>query len=322
MISVAPMIDWTDRHCRFFHRQLSPNAKLYTEMITTGAVLNGDLEKLLGFSDCEHPVALQLGGSEPDDLAKASKIGEDWGYDEINLNCGCPSERVQKGSFGACLMREPNLVADCIKAMKEAVTIPVTIKCRIGIDDSEDLPFLEDFIGQTHEAGCTTYIIHARKAWLKGLSPKENREIPPLRYDIPAIIKQKNPDMTVILNGGITSLEQIDTLKDSVDGFMIGREAYQSPWFLAQLDQHCYGTPLPDREAIINTMTDYIEERRRNAAMPIHSTTRHMLGLFNGERGAKYWRQTLGGNAHAATLARALFDEALSQLRAQQSLAA
>lgn len=310
------MIDWTDRHCRFFHRQLSPNARLYTEMITTGAILHGDLEKLLGHSECENPVSLQLGGSEPDDLAKSAKIGEEWGYDEINLNCGCPSERVQKGSFGACLMREPNLVADCVKAMQDAVSIPVTIKCRIGIDDSEDLPFLEEFINATSRAGCQTFIIHARKAWLKGLSPKENREIPPLRYDIPAIIKQQNPELTVILNGGITSLEQIDTLKTSVDGFMIGREAYQNPWFLAQMEQHIHGTPLPDRNTIIETMAAYIEERRKKAGMPIHSTTRHMLGLFNGERGAKYWRQTLGGKAHAATNAQNLFEDAVSQIRA------
>ncbi len=314
LLSVAPMIDWTDRHCRYFHRQLSPNALVYTEMITTGAVIHGDLEKLLGFSDCEHPIALQLGGSEPEDLAKSAKIGEEWGYDEINLNCGCPSERVQKGSFGACLMREPELVADCVKAMQDCVSVPVTVKCRIGIDDSEDYPFLENFVEKILATGCNKFIIHARKAWLKGLSPKENREIPPLRYDIAARIKATHPELTIILNGGITSLDQIDPIMTEFDGVMIGREAYQNPWFLAELDHKLFGTPLPDTFGIIDRMSLYIAERQKNAGMPIHSTTRHMLGLFNGVRGAKNWRQTLGGEAHAASSADALFKKAISQL--------
>lgn len=308
------MIDWTDRHCRYFHRQLSPNALVYTEMITTGAIIHGDLEKLLGFHGNEHPIALQLGGSEPEDLAKSAKIGMDWGYDEINLNCGCPSERVQKGSFGACLMREPDLVADCIKAMQDAVSVPVTVKCRIGIDDSEDYPFLEAFVEKIDATGCSKFIIHARKAWLKGLSPKENREIPPLRYDIAALLKKNHPDLTIILNGGVNSLEMIDGLMPDFDGVMIGREAYQNPWYLAELEHKFFGTPLPDRFEIIEIMSDYIEERRQIAGMPIHSTTRHMLGLFNGLRGAKKWRQTLGGEAHAAASARTLFDQALSQI--------
>jgi tRNA-dihydrouridine synthase A len=314
LLSVAPMIDWTDRHCRYFHRQLSPNALVYTEMITTGAVLHGDLDKLLGYSDCEHPIALQLGGSEPEDLARSAKTGEDFGYDEINLNCGCPSERVQKGSFGACLMREPDLVADCIKSMQDAVSVPVTVKCRIGIDDSEDYSFLETFVEKIAATGCTKFIIHARKAWLKGLSPKENREIPPLRYDIAALLKKNHPDLTIILNGGVNTLAMIDGLLPDFDGFMIGREAYQNPWYLAELEHKLFGTPLPDRYAIVAHMAEYIETRRASAGMPIHSTTRHMLGLFNGLRGAKKWRQTLGGEAHAADSAQGLFDLALTQL--------
>lgn len=313
-LSIAPMIDWTDRHCRYFHRQLSPNALVYTEMITTGAVLHGDLEKLLGFDDAEHPIALQLGGSEPEDLAKSAKTGENHGYDEINLNCGCPSERVQKGSFGACLMKEPELVADCIKAMQDAVSIPVTVKCRIGIDDLEDYPFLEKFVEEIAITGCNKFIIHARKAWLKGLSPKENREIPPLRYDIAALLKKTHPDLTIILNGGINSLDQIDSIMQEFDGVMIGREAYQNPFFIAELEHKLFGTPLPDRFEIMNIMANYIEDRRSSSGMPIHSTTRHMLGLFNGLRGAKKFRSTLGGEAHAATSAEELFNTALSQI--------
>jgi len=276
--------------------------------------LHGDLEKLLGFADAEHPIALQLGGSEPEDLAKSAQMGEEWGYDEINLNCGCPSERVQKGSFGACLMREPQLVADCVKAMQDTVSIPVTVKCRIGIDNSEEYSFLEKFVDTIAATGCKKFIIHARKAWLKGLSPKENREIPPLRYDIAARIKETHPDLTIILNGGITNLDQLPEIMPQFDGIMIGREAYQNPWFLAELDHKLFGTPLPDHFEIIKRMTSYIEERRANAGMPIHSTTRHMLGLFNGMRGAKHWRQTLGGQAHAATSAEQLFKDAISQL--------
>lgn len=313
-LSVAPMIDWTDRHCRFFHRQISPHALLYTEMITTGAILHGDLEKLLRFSEDEHPTALQLGGSDPTDLARAAKTGEEWGYNEINLNCGCPSDRVQKGRFGACLMNEPDLVADCIKAMQDAVSIPVTIKCRIGIDDSEEYEFLQSFIDKNSSIGCKKFVIHARKAWLKGLSPKENREIPPLRYDIAARIKHEFPHLSIILNGGINKTCQIPEIQKKFDGVMIGREAYQNPWFLAELEQHFYGTPLPDRFRIVDKMVDYIRERHMQSGMPIHSTTRHMLGLFNGQRGAKHWRQTLGGQAHAATDPRVLFDEALSQI--------
>jgi len=310
ILSVAPMIDWTDRHCRYFHRLLSPNALLYTEMITTGAILNGDREKLLRFSKEEHPVTLQLGGSSPADLSECSKIGEDFGYDMINLNCGCPSDRVQKGKFGACLMAEPNLVADCISAMKNAVKIPVTVKCRIGIDDSEDYVFLENFVKTLNTAGCDTFIIHARKAWLKGLSPKENREIPPLRYDIAAKIKENFPNCSIILNGGLTETNQITHELGAFDGVMIGREAYNNPYFLTELELALFGTPKPNRFDICKKMIPYIESQ----SSTIHSTTRHMLGLFNGIRGARSFRQVLSTDVHTSTSVRDLMEKALSSL--------
>jgi tRNA-dihydrouridine synthase A len=335
VLSVAPMIDWTDRHCRVFHRLLSPNALLYTEMITTSAILNGDQKKLLGFSDIEHPVALQLGGSDPTDLATCAKIGEDYGYDAINLNCGCPSDRVQKGAFGACLMADPQLVADGVAAMKAAVQIPVTVKCRIGIDDSDDYPFLEDFIKKVSSAGsagCDTFIIHARKAWLKGLSPKENREIPPLRYDIAAEIKKNYPNLTIILNGGLTTIAQIkQALSPEIcipanagihgsppargcytgfDGVMIGREAYNNPWSLTEMELALFGTPQPDRFDVCQKMIPYIESQTST----IHSTTRHMLGLFNGMRGARSFRQILSAEVHTATSPRDIMEKALLQL--------
>ena len=310
VLSVAPMIDWTDRHCRVFHRLLSPNALLYTEMITTSAILNGDKQKLLGFSDVEHPVALQLGGSDPTDLATCAKIGEDFGYDAINLNCGCPSDRVQKGAFGACLMADPQLVADGVAAMRDAVSIPVTVKCRIGIDDSDDYPFLEDFIKKVSSAGCDTFIIHARKAWLKGLSPKENREIPPLRYDIAAQIKHNFPDLTIILNGGLTTLPQMEDALKTFDGVMIGREAYNNPWSLTEMELALFNTPQPDRKEICDKMVDYIGTQTST----IHSTTRHMLGLFNGMRGARSFRQILSTDVHTATSAREIMEKALSSL--------
>ncbi|PZP53655.1 MAG: tRNA dihydrouridine(20/20a) synthase DusA, partial [Micavibrio aeruginosavorus] len=256
-ISVAPMMDWTDRHCRYFHRLLSPNAVLYTEMVTTGALLFGDAERHLRFSAQEHPVALQLGGSEPDALSKSAKMGEDFGYDEINLNCGCPSDRVQKGKFGACLMAEPELVADCISAMAAQVKIPVTVKCRIGIDDSEDYEFLNAFIEKVKAARCQTFIIHARKAWLKGLSPKENREIPPLNYDLVTQIKNNHSDLTIDINGGLNNLELIKSVSH-LDGAMIGREAYQNPFFLAEIEHGLNGLPLPNRFDIARAMIPYI----------------------------------------------------------------
>jgi tRNA-dihydrouridine synthase A len=295
ILSVAPMIDWTDRHCRYFHRLLSPHALLYTEMITTGAILNGDRHRYLEFSPAEHPVALQLGGSDPTDLATCAKIGEDFGYDMINLNCGCPSDRVQKGKFGACLMAEPNLVADCIAEMQSAVSIPVTVKSRIGIDNSEDYEFLREFIVTIKSTNCDAFIIHARKAWLKGLSPKENREIPPLRYDIVERLKQEFPNLTIILNGGLTTIDQIK--KEALltlDGVMIGREAYQNPFFLAELEHEFFGTAPPDRFEICQKMFEYIKTHNTNP----HGVTRHMLGLFNGFRGARHFRQILSTDIH------------------------
>src|ERR1700710_1332568 len=235
-VSVAPMMDWTDRHCRSFHRLLSRHAWLYTEMVTTGALLHGDVARHLAFTPAEAPVALQLGGSEPADLAICARLGEDWGYDEINLNCGCPSERVQRGSFGACLMAEPALVADCVKAMADAVDLPVTVKHRIGIDKVESYAFVRDFVVTVAEAGCGVFIVHARNAWLKGLSPKENREVPPLRYELVDRLKRDFPQLTFATNGGITTSGQVAQELEQVDGVMIGREAYHNPWWLAQWD--------------------------------------------------------------------------------------
>ena len=235
-LSVAPMMDWTDRHCRYFHRLLTKNTLLYTEMVTTGALLHGDVPRHLDFNDEEHPVALQLGGSEPADLAHAAKLGAQWGYDEINLNCGCPSERVQRGAFGACLMAEPALVADCVKAMREAVTIPVTVKHRIGIDKTESYEFVRDFVGAIADAGCEVFIVHARNAWLQGLSPKQNREVPPLRYELVHRLKKEFPGLVIALNGGINTTGQMRNELDHVDGVMVGREAYHNPWLMAQWD--------------------------------------------------------------------------------------
>src|SRR3954467_3756977 len=232
-LSVAPMMDWTDRHCRVFHRQITRHTWLYTEMVTTGALVYGDVERHLRFSDEEHPVALQLGGSDPADLAKSAKLGQEWGYDEINLNCGCPSERVQKGAFGACLMQEPQLVADCVKAMRDAVSIDVTVKHRIGLDYNEEYGFVRDFVGTIADAGCRTFIVHARNAVLKGLSPKENRDIPPLRYPYVYRLKQDFPQLEIVINGGITSRAQAAEQLQKVDGVMIGRAAYHDPWVLA-----------------------------------------------------------------------------------------
>ena len=291
-ISVAPMMDWTDRHCRFFHRLLLPQSTLYTEMVTTGALLFGDAERHLRFSGEEHPVALQLGGSEPEALAKSAKMGEEFGYDEVNLNCGCPSDRVQKGRFGACLMAEPNLVADCVSAMSAQVKIPVTVKCRIGIDNSEGFDFLNDFVTTVKAAGCNMFIIHARKAWLQGLSPKENREVPPLDYDMVAQIKAAHPDLTIEINGGLTTLDHINSVRH-LDGAMIGREAYQNPFFLNEIGQHLFGNAAADRFAVARAMIPYIEDQQARFGTPVHSITRHTIGLFNGLRGAKLWRQTL-----------------------------
>jgi tRNA-dihydrouridine synthase A len=292
-LSVAPMIDWTDRHCRYFHRLLSRHARLYTEMITTGALLHGDVGRHLRFNAEEHPVALQLGGSEPADLARCAKLGEQWGYDEINLNCGCPSERVQRGAFGACLMAEPQLVADGVKAMCDAVSVPVTVKHRIGIDRTESYDFVRDFVGTVAEAGCSTFIVHARNAWLQGLSPKENREIPPLRYELVHRLKRDFPALVIVINGGITSDAQVREQLALLDGVMIGREAYHNPWWLASWDALYFGAEPSTltREAVEEQMLDYMLRAAAEDGAPWYAIARHMLGLRHGLPGARRWRQ-------------------------------
>ena len=293
-LSVAPMMDWTDRHCRYFHRLLTRHALLYTEMVTTGALRHGDVQRHLRFNAEEHPVALQLGGSEPEDLAHAAKLGEQWGYDEINLNCGCPSERVQRGAFGACLMNEPQTVADGVKAMRDAVSIPVTVKHRIGVDRVESYDFVRDFVGQVAQAGCQVFIVHARNAWLEGLSPKENREIPPLRYELVYRLKQDFPDLTIVINGGVTDNDQIATHLNSVDGVMLGRESYYRPGLMTEWDSRFCGdakVQLPEREAIEEAMVVYMERAQAEDGCPWYAIARHMLGLYHGMRGARLWRQ-------------------------------
>ena len=315
-IAVAPMMDWTDRHCRFFHRLLSPSAHLYTEMVTTGALLHGDRDRFLRFSEAEQPVALQLGGSDPADLAVCAKFGETYGYNEINLNCGCPSDRVQAGRFGACLMAEPALVAQCVAAMIAAVSIPVTVKCRIGIDDSEEFSFLNNFIKEVSNAGCQKFIVHARKAWLNGLSPKENREVPPLRYEIAQQIKEAYPHIEIILNGGVKDVTQVQTQINVFDGVMIGREAYQNPWLLAEIEKEIHGDKrIISRETIALAMIPYIDEQRQKHDTPVKSITRHILGLFNGQKGARAWRRYLSENAHNDGATGAIIEQALSTLQ-------
>lgn len=315
------MMDWTDRHCRMFHRSLSQHTWLYTEMVTTGALLHGDVARHLDFDAAEQPVALQLGGSEPADLAQAARLGERWGYAEINLNCGCPSERVQRGAFGACLMAEPQLVADCVKAMRDAVSVPVTVKHRIGIDTIEHYDFVRDFVGTIAAAGCETFIVHARNAILKGLSPKENREIPPLRYEVAYQLKREFPQLEILINGGIASYEAIATHLEYVDGVMIGREAYHQPYFLAEMDQRFYGadTPVPGRHDVELAMQDYIGQLVATGGY-MGAATRHMLGLHRGVHGGRGWRRVLSDarRMHAARSVAdvaALFEEARSHLR-------
>jgi tRNA-dihydrouridine synthase A len=294
-ISVAPMMDYTDRHCRYLLRLLSPGALLYTEMVTAQALVHGDVERLLGFDPAERPVALQLGGADPRLLAHAARLGAQCGYDEVNLNVGCPSDRVQSGRFGACLMATPGLVADCMRAMREAVGIPVTVKCRIGIDDRDDYEFFESFIDAVSKAGVRTFIVHARKAHLAGLSPKENREIPPLRYEVPARLKQERPDLEVILNGGLRSAAQIRQWLPRFDGVMLGRQAYHDPYLLAELhheflDPHW---PLPSREDVVASYADYVE-RMAATGHRVALMLRHAQGLYAGQPGARAWRRLLG----------------------------
>ncbi|MEA3394838.1 MAG: tRNA dihydrouridine(20/20a) synthase DusA [Pseudomonadota bacterium] len=292
-MSVAPMLDWTDRHCRYFHRLLTRQSLLYTEMVTTGALLHGDVARHLRFNAEEHPVALQLGGSEPADLARCAALGEEWGYDEINLNCGCPSERVQRGAFGACLMAEPQLVADCVKAMVDVVSVPVTVKHRIGIDKTESYDFVRDFVGAVAEAGCHVFIVHARNAWLKGLSPKENREVPPLRYELVHRLKREFPQLTIVVNGGISTGAQVATQLAQLDGVMIGREAYHNPWWLAEWDAAYYGAAPSGltREAVEVQMVDYMVREAAEHGTSWYAIARHMLGLRHGLPGARRWRQ-------------------------------
>ncbi|MBK1682067.1 tRNA dihydrouridine(20/20a) synthase DusA [Rhodoferax fermentans] len=293
-LSVAPMLDWTDRHCRYFHRLLSRQALLYTEMVTTGALIHGDVARHLRFNVEEQPVALQLGGSDPADLATCAKLGAEWGYSEINLNCGCPSERVQRGAFGACLMAEPQLVAYCVKAMVDVVDVPVTVKHRIGIDQVESYDFVCDFIGAVSQAGCSTFIVHARNAWLKGLSPKDNRDIPPLRYDWAYRLKRDFPQLTIVLNGGITTTEQLQTHLAQVDGVMLGREAYQNPWWLTEWDALVGASPAAgelSREAVEQQMVDYMGREHAAHGTPWPTMARHMLGLRHGLPGARHWRR-------------------------------
>ncbi len=322
MIAIAPMMDWTDRHCRVFHRQITRHTWLYTEMVTTGALLYGDVARHLDFSDQEHPVALQLGGSEPADLAKSAKLGEQWGYDEINLNCGCPSERVQKGAFGACLMNEAPLVADCVKAMRDAVAIDVTVKHRIGIDDGASYDFVRDFVGTVAAAGCNTFIVHARNAILKGLSPKENREVPPLKYAFAYQLKRDFPALEIIVNGGIKTLQEIDDHLQQVDGVMLGREAYHNPYLMAAFDTRYYDdeVPVKSRVEILQAMLPYISEQLKRhgnhgSALRINSITRHMLGLMAGMPGARSFRQTLSDSRRLAAGDPGILLEAIARMR-------
>jgi len=295
-IQVAPMMDWTDRHCRYFLRLLTPSALLYTEMVTAQAIVHGDRGRLLGFDPAEQPVALQLGGSDAAMLASAARAGENFGYDEINLNVGCPSDRVQSGRFGACLMAEPALVRDCVAAMREAVGVPVTVKSRIGIDDHEDYGFLRDFVGTVAESGCGTFIVHARKAILSGLSPKENREVPPLCYEFVYRLKAEFPGLVIVLNGGVRDLDSVRAHLEKVDGVMIGREAYHNPYFLAELEHALHGVEPPSREAVMSAFADYAEARLAEGVR-LSSMTRHVLGLYLGRPGARRWRRQLSEGA-------------------------
>lgn len=315
-ISVAPMMDWSDRHCRAFHRALTTRALLYTEMVTADAVIHGDRERLIGFSEREHPVALQLGGSEPDKLARAAAIGAAFGYDEINLNVGCPSDRVQSGRFGACLMREPALVAQCVEAMREAAPeSPVTVKCRLGVDDQEPEQSLYALVDAVAAMGCETIIVHARKAWLKGLSPKENRDIPPLDYEIVRRLKAERPKLEIILNGGLKNIAHAQTKSAGLDGVMLGRAAYQTPAILLDADRLFGGEPpVVSAEEAVEAYCAYIEARLREG-VHLHAMTRHMLGLFHGKPGGRLWRRVLSEKGPRAGAGVEVVREALARVR-------
>ena len=323
--AVAPMMDWTDRHCRVFHRQLSSRALLYTEMLTADAVLRGDRARLLGFDPGEHPVALQLGGADPAALAEAARIGADLGYDEINLNVGCPSDRVQSGRFGACLMAEPDLVARCVRAMSEAVgaSVPVTVKCRIGIDDQDSEVDLDRFIDTVADGGCSHFVVHARKAWLKGLSPKENREIPPLDYGRVKRLKARRPDLAIVLNGGIASLAEAKSHLETFDGVMLGRAAYQTPWVLSEVDRDIFcdrEREAPTRLQVLQQLRPYVK-RHLECGGRLHNVLRHTLGLFQGEPGARAFRRFISERAVGPAAGLDVFDELIERMSERRKLA-
>jgi tRNA-dihydrouridine synthase A len=316
------MMDWTDRHCRVLHRMLSGRALLYTEMLTTGAVLHGDRARLLAFDPVEHPVALQLGGSEPADLAEAARLGEAEGYDEINLNVGCPSDRVQSGRFGACLMREPELVADCVAAMAAAVKVPVTVKCRIGVDDQDPEASLFELVDRCAEAGVEVFTVHARKAWLKGLSPKENRDVPPLDYPLVWRLKRERPQLTIVINGGVGSLEEAEEHLRHVDGVMLGRAAYHTPGILGEVDARIFGARRTvDALAAVEAYRPYVA-RRLAAGTHLAAMTRHMLGLFHGQAGARTWRRILTVEGVKPGAGLDVIDRALEAVRPAAAAAA
>jgi tRNA-dihydrouridine synthase A len=298
-LSIAPMLDWTDRHCRYFLRLITRRTLLYTEMVTTGALIHGDQGRHLDFDPAERPLALQLGGSDPHEMARCARLAADWCYDEVNINCGCPSDRVQNGRFGACLMAEPALVAQCVGAMKSAVALPVTVKTRIGIDDRDSYGELADFVGQVAGAGCDALIVHARKAWLQGLSPRENREIPPLRYDVVLQLKRDFPSLPISINGGVRTLDAAAGFLADLDGAMIGREAYQNPWMLADADRLIFGdaTQAPTRAQVLADYAAYVQ-RQLAAGVPLGAMSRHILGLFQGQPGARAWRRHISERAH------------------------
>lgn len=317
------MMDWTDRHCRFFWRGLTRHARMYTEMVTTGALLHGDVSRHLAFDAQELPLALQLGGSDAAALAHCAALAEQWGYDEVNLNCGCPSDRVQEGRFGACLMKEPATVAAAITAMQRATRLPVTVKQRIGVDDCEDWPFLLRFVETVAAAGCTTFIVHARKAWLKGLSPKENREVPPLTYEHVYRLKQTFPALTIVINGGIKTLAECEAHLQQVDGVMLGREAYENPWLLAEVDAALFAAtpPVERREQALRRMQPYIETALARG-VPLQAITRHLLGLFRGQPGGRAFRRVLSEGTHRPGAGWALVEQALAEVTRPLSAAA
>lgn len=314
--SVAPMMEWTDRHDRFFLRLISAHALLYTEMVTAPAVIHGKRDYLLGFDTAEHPVAVQLGGSDPKELNEAARIAESYGYDEINLNVGCPSDRVQSGRFGACLMKEPDLVADCVAAMAAAVSVPVTVKCRIGVDDQDPSESLPTLIEKVRDAGCRTIIVHARKAWLDGLSPKQNRTVPPLDYDLVYEMKRTYPDLEICINGGVTTLDETENHLTQVDGVMMGRMAYERPYVLAEVDQRLFGSAKPPRtrHEVMEAFLPYMI-RRLEEGVTLHAMTRHILGLFQGMPGARAWRRHISENAYKKGADISVVTEALSKIQ-------